>query len=260
MAYIETQSGGVQKIRKLAHTQRITRSRAAGSSNTLAIGPIQLETHQEPPAASPTLTNLPPIRERKRAYISENKRPAKRLCEGRQSASESPQLLSIENLAKHNSFETSRQSHNMDPGTSERGARKRPLSRQSSIADMSQETASVQSQKSYTAARYRLFALSKVKIFIRPGPLPEEIRPRVNAVVQRTVSQERKRELSRIANDLCNEFVNVLEGASREDDCVEPIHAALSAVDSGKKFSFPRKAGTVTPSRSIVYMVILTLS
>jgi hypothetical protein len=61
-------------------------------------------------------------------------------------------------------------------------------------------------------------------------------------VFQRTVSEERKHDLSRIATGLCDEFINVLEGASREDDCVEPIHTALSAMDSGKKFGFPRKA------------------
>jgi hypothetical protein len=113
---------------------------------------------------------------------------------------------------------------------------------------MSQETISVQSQISYTVARYCLFGLSSVQIFVRPGPPPKEIRPQINAVFQRTVSEERKHDLYRIATGLCDEFVNVLEGASREDDCVEPIHTALSAMDSGKKFGFPRKAGIVTPS------------
>lgn len=186
-------------------------------------------------------------------------RPAKRLREDRLSASEFGQPLSIENLAKHNSLEASRSSDKIDSEYSGRGARKRPLSRQSSAADMSQETTSVQSQASYTAARYRFFALNKVKIFICPGPPPKEIQPRINAVVRRTVSEEKKRELSCIANSLCNKFVRILQGASGEDDCVEPIHIALSAMDSGEKFDFPRKAGTVTLSYSSVHIVVLTL-
>ena len=113
---------------------------------------------------------------------------------------------------------------------------------------MRQETLSVNLQRSsYRAVHYRLTALSKLNIFIRPGPLPDEIRPQINAIVRRTISEERKGQLSRIAEDLCNEFINILEGASKEDDCVEPIHTALSAKDSSKKFRFPRKAGIMSP-------------
>ena len=267
MAYIEEQNTGVQNNRKLASTQRITRSQAALSSNTPADRPIplELEPHQELSTASSTLIDPPPTNGQKRVHPPEDERPAKRLREDQQSESEFGWPLSIENLAKHNSLEASRPSDIMESLTSERGARKRPLSRQSSAADLTQETFVSQastyvSQASYTAARYRLFALSKVKILIRHGPLPKEIQPRINHVVQRTVSEERKRELSGIANNLCNEFITALTGASREDDCVEPIHHALSAMDSGEKFHFPRKAGTVTPSQSSVHLVVLTLS
>lgn len=259
MTYIGKRSGGVQKNRKLAPAQRVTRSQTALSSNTPAYQPIALEPHHELSTAS-NLIDSPPTKGQKRAYLPEDERPVKRPRQDREPASEFGLPLSIANLEKHNSLEASQPSDKMVPSTSERGARKRPLSRQSSAADMSQETKSVQSQISYTAARYRLFALNKVKIFVRPGPLPKEIRPRIDAIVQRTVSEERKRELYGIANSLCNEFISVLEGASREDDCVEPIHTALSAMDSGKKFGFPRKAGIVTFYQSSVHMVVLTLS
>ena len=235
MTCIEKRYGGMQKNRKLPPTQKITRSRTALCPNTPVDHSILLEPHHELSTASSDLIDSPPT-------------------------SESGLPLSIANLEKLNSLEASQPSDKMDPQTSERVARKRPLSRQSSAADMSQETKSVQSQTSYTAARYRLFALNKVKIFIRPGPLPKEIRPRIDAIVQRTVSDGRKRELCDIANSLCNEFIRVLEGASREDDCVEPIHTALSAMDKGKKFGFPRKAGNVTLYQSSVHMVVLTLS
>ena len=258
MTYIEKRSGGVQKNRKLASTQRITRSRTALASTTPTDQSNPLKPHHKLPTSN--LIDSPPPKGQKRAYLSEDDRLAKRLREDRQPASEFGLPLSIANLEKHNSLEASQPSDKMDPSTSERGARKRPLSRQSSAADMSQETKSVQSQTSYTAARYRLFALNKVKIFVRPGPLPKEIRPRIDAIVQRTVSELRKLELYSFANSLCNDFIRVLEAASREDDCVEPIHNALSAMDSGKKFGFPRKAGILTIYQSSVHMVVLTLS
>jgi hypothetical protein len=73
---------------------------------------------------------------------------------------------------------------------------------------------------------------------------------RVDAVVQpdiseerKDMSKERKRELYRIAEQLCKDFDGVLEGANREDDCVEPIRSALVSMDSDTKFDFPRKAG-----------------
>ena len=218
--------------------------------------PIPLEPHHELTSASSNLIDSPPTKEQKRAYLPKDERPTKRLREDRQPASEFGLPLSIANLEKHNSLEASQPSA---PSTSERGARKRPLSRQSSVVDMSQERKSVQSQTSNTAARYRL-ALTKVSIFVRHGPLPKEIRPRIDAIVQRTVSEERKRELHGIANNLCYNFIRVLETAGREDDSVEPIHAALSAMDSGEKFGFPRKAGIVTLYQTSVHMVVLTLS
>ena len=112
---------------------------------------------------------------------------------------------------------------------------------------MNQETASVRSQTSYTAARYRFIILRRARIFIRHGPPPEEIQSRINAIIQRKISEERKRQLSRFAENLCEDFIEVFNGASREDDCVEPIYRALSSMDSSREFQFPRKAGIVFP-------------
>jgi hypothetical protein len=162
----------------------------------------------------------------------------------------SSQPLSEANLEEHNRLTESATSNVMDSevGTSERGGRKRPSSRPPSSADMNQETASVRSQtSSYTAARYRFSILRCARIFIRPGPPPEEIQSRINAVIHRKISEERKRQLSRFAENLCKDFIDIFSGASREDDCVEPIHRALSSMDGSRKFQFPRKAGIVFP-------------
>lgn len=82
-----------------------------------------------------------------------------------------------------------------------------------------------------------------MRISARSGPLLEEIKPRIDAVIQLKVSNERKVELSSIAERLCGQFIDVLSGASREDDCVEPIYQALSAMEKGGNFNFPRKVG-----------------
>ena len=78
--------------------------------------------------------------------------------------------------------------------------------------------------------------------------------------MQRIISDERKRRLSCIAEDLCNNFINVFEAAAQEDDCVEPIHQALSLMDDGENFYFPRKLGIVLPSYFSTYLVMLTLT
>lgn len=82
-----------------------------------------------------------------------------------------------------------------------------------------------------------------MRISAQSGPFLEEIKPRIGAVIQRKVLNERKVELSSIAERLCSQFIDVLRGASREDDCVEPIHQVLSAMDKGGNFNFSRKVG-----------------
>jgi hypothetical protein len=72
---------------------------------------------------------------------------------------------------------------------------------------------------------------------------PAEIELQVNAITQREISEERQHALGLIAENLCNDFRAILDGANREDDCREPIYRALVSIDDGGKFNFPRKAG-----------------
>ncbi|KAL8943667.1 MAG: hypothetical protein Q9211_000902 [Gyalolechia sp. 1 TL-2023] len=81
-----------------------------------------------------------------------------------------------------------------------------PLSKE----NLDRHTISVRSQVSYTAARYRFNNLNAANIFVRPGPPSEDIQPRINVVIHREVSNRRKREFSRIAEKLCNEFLIIL--------------------------------------------------
>lgn len=130
----------------------------------------------------------------------------------------------------------------------EKGGRKRPSSQQSSAADLDQDAMSAQSQRSSgTYAHYRWVTLDKARIYICSKPPPKNIQACINAVIQRETSAERKCELAAIAKHLSDEFVAVLNGARREDDSVEPIHNALSLMDSDKRFEFPRKIGIIPP-------------
>ena len=152
---------------------------------------------------------------------------------------ESVRELSKTNLEEHNrqtELETSM------------GGGKRTLSRRTSTADMSQDAASVSSQKSSTYANYRWINLDSARIYAENGPVPKNIQTLVDAIIQPTLSKQQEKELSAITNTSCKDFVDVMKGASREDDSVEPIHAALTSLDSGKKFLFPRKSGMSRPT------------
>ena len=245
---------------KLVPPRRSTRLRAVRSSSTPAIKPALPEPLQEPSAAPQNQIALPPARGLKRRYLSEDIIPHKRLQEDLQSVSDFRQPLSEGNLDRHNRLTRSGTSDDMDTrsATPDRGGRKRSSSRTSSTVDTDQETVSVRSQASYTAARYRFNILRQAKIFVRPGAPPAEVQPRINAVIHREVSAERKRELSSIAENLCNDFLNILDGPSREDDCIEPIHRALSSMDSGREFDFRRKAGMAQPFCISTLNVMLT--
>lgn len=161
---------------------------------------------------------------------------------------EPSQPLSRENLKEHNRVTLLGTSDEMDPGvpasfTSE----KKRSSRQSSVADTNQETASVRSQQSQTAANYRFITLRDARIRIQLESPPEEIQNRINAIIQRDIPHKRKQELECIAKILCSDFIDVLSGASSEDDYIARIFVALSSMDNTRKLGFKRKAGIVCP-------------
>ena len=139
------------------------------------------------------------------------------------------------------------------------GDRKRTLSTRSSVADMSQEVASVSSQKATSLANYRWRNLDYARIVVEDEPIPENIESRVDAIIQPEISTEWKSELVRITETFCNDFIDVLKGASREDDSVEPIHRALTSIDTKNEFMFPRKAG-ISHSAPSTFIALLTLS
>ena len=114
---------------------------------------------------------------------------------------------------------------------------------------MNQDAASVSSQKtSLSLSDYRLNSLDRARIVFRHRGIPEHLKHRVNAIIQPNLDKEKETLVFSIADDLCDDFPDVLEVASREDDCVELIYQALDAMSRklfSKAFAFRRKAGTV---------------
>ena len=148
--------------------------------------------------------------------------------------------------------EANLQEHNGETGPKTfdgMGDKKRTLSTRSSIADMNQDVASVSSQKAISLANYRWRNLDYVRIVVEDEPIPKDIGSRVDAIIQPEVSMEWESELARITETFCNDFVDVLKGASREDDSVEPIHRALTSIDRENDYMFPRKAGISYPAQ-----------
>ena len=192
------------------------------------------EPVQQPATASRNPTKPLPPTGRKRQREFENECSSKRRRRDSETVVEPVRELSKTNLEEHDRQTGSETSM---------GGGKRTLSRRTSTTDMSQETASVSSRKSSTYANYRWINLDSARIYAENGPVPKNIQTRVDTIIQPTLSEQQEKELSTISNTFCNDFVDVMNGASREDDSVELIHAALTSLDSGKKFLFPRKSG-----------------
>ncbi|KIW40857.1 hypothetical protein, variant [Exophiala oligosperma] len=124
--------------------------------------------------------------------------------------------------------------------------KKRTLSRRSSIAETNHDAASVSSQKtSLSLSDYRLNSLDRARIVFQHRCLPEHLKHRVDAIIQPKLDKEKETLVFAIADDLCDDFPDVLEVASREEDCVELIYQALEAMNRRlfrKAFAFRRKA------------------
>lgn len=109
-----------------------------------------------------------------------------------------------------------------------------------------QDTASQVTQKSsFTNAHYRLTILAGANIIFRFKPAPLDVSTKVAAIIERPISEERKKELSRIAHTIYEKFAPILEEAVREDDCIELFHEALSSLGYSDRILLRRKAGAM---------------
>ena len=229
--------------RSTRSSKKDPQAQALGSQSTLAAQSVPLDPVQQSPATA----SVGPRRRRE----VEEEYPSKRR-KGSQTTLDSTQPLKP--LSEKNLEELDRQTgsgpyNGMDRAAtgSVRGGKKRTISLRASTADMDQDTTSISTQKSSTLADYRWKNLDYARIFVENAPLPQNILTRVNTIIRPEITDARKNELSLISEAFCDDFIDVMLGALREDDSVEPIHTALKSMDKDKKLMLPRKTGTSIP-------------
>ena len=187
-----------------------------------------------------------PTKGQKRPFDSEGEHSSKR-----RRPSESESRLSKKNLKRlQRDLERleRRTPEEMDPSvTAPSRAKKRTASRQPSSSDLNQDTASVRSQKSAVSnSVYRYHTLEQARIYVRPEPPPSNIQTRMDIVFKLELPEERKREISRVAQETSQQFILNLRGANREDDLVELVHDAFRMMYKDQTFAFVRKAGILS--------------
>lgn len=69
---------------------------------------------------------------------------------------------------------------------------------------------------------------------MRSRPPPKPIRTTINTIIETSISAQRREELGAICNKLYDNFTRVLDSAAVEDDCVQLLHTALTAMDHSK--------------------------
>ena len=157
---------------------------------------------------------------------------------------ESVQKLSKENLEEHNRQTESKTSM---------GGGKRTLSRRTNTPDMSKDVGSISSQKSSTCAIFRghsRFCQGRCREWTCAK---ENIPKCFDGIIEPTFFKQNERALSNISNTFYNKFVNIRNGASREDDSTEPIHDAFTLLDSNEDFLLLKKSGISRPTHLSVF-------
>lgn len=212
----------------------------------------QKRLREDPPSvslsavATQDLIGISQARGRKPPHGSKNKRSRER----RQRLVQGPKLpLNKENLRKLQSLTESDVLNKMSStGTNSDRTRKRAPSQRTSASEINQDSASLRSQKSAISnTNYRYEILGRARIYIHPIPPPKNIQSKMNTIFKREILKERKDEIVDIAKTTSRNFADVLLGANREDDLLEPFHDALRSMDRDGVFNFPRKAGGEPP-------------
>lgn len=134
-------------------------------------------------------------------------------------------------------------------------------SRQASVSDLKQDTASLSSQKSHVSnSFYRYHILRQARMYIRPEPPPIDIQAQMDVIFEREIPEKRRKEISGIAKSISQSFIRNLRGAHSEDDLVQPIYEALRMMHEDETFHFPRKAGIVLPLTRMYSLLRLILT
>lgn len=195
-----------------------------------------MPSYYAPPLAPPLQEPSTRQRKRPRSSQSEPPRPPKQRQTNPQSMSDRSLPLTKHNLQKHTLLL-------MDSEAGSPG--RRVLTKRSASGESAtQQTGSLKS--SGTSANYRYVTLHQARIRVHHSHTPDEIRTQIDAVIQPDVSSKRKEELSRIAQELCRRFIQVITQAFGEDDCIEPFYSALDSMGYSESLAFVRKAGILS--------------
>ena len=252
------------------------------SSTTVAANSTPSQALQTPLKTSHELINHP-WKAQKRKYAAENEHSQKRLLIDAPSvsvpAAASQDLISVRQasndfedkhlherrrvcvpesqLSEENLKKLERDLQKLDRGTpSDMDSSvivpdrvlKRGPSRQASLSDLNQDTASLRSQKSSISnSFYRYDTLYRAKMYIGPEPPPMDIQAQMDVIFEREIPAKRKKEISDVAKNISQSFINKLRGAHREDDLVELIYKAFLKMNMDETFDFSRKAGILLP-------------
>lgn len=204
-----------------------------------------------PSAASQDLIGVWQARGNKRQYDFKDQHVYKRRC-----GSVLGSQLSEENLKNFERYLQKLEGatpNEMDPNmiVPDRVLKRGP-SRQASLSDLNQDTASLRSQKSSVSNRfYRYWILDQARMYVCPEPPPMDIQAQMNVIFERDIPEKKRQEISGIAKKISEGFIDKLRGAYSEDDLVELIYGALCMMQKDETFDFLRKAGSVPPLTSM---------
>ena len=148
----------------------------------------------------------------------------------------------------------------MSPGGTVPKVRKRAPSRQASLSDLNQDTSTQRSQSTQKSTVsngfYRFHVLDRARVYVRPERPPLDIQAQMDNIFERDIPEQRRREISDIAEVISQKFIKTLRGAQREDDLVEIVYSALDRMmNEDMAFVFSRKAGNVLHLTPMWYVV-----
>ncbi|KAL8870585.1 MAG: hypothetical protein Q9174_003405 [Haloplaca sp. 1 TL-2023] len=127
--------------------------------------------------------------------------------------------------------------------TSSSQARKRRApSRQTSNSDLVSATSGLTKESTPSQSVYRYKVLADADVYIRPEPPPETVQAQLDTIFERTVTDDKRREISNIAKQKSPHFSQLLRVACREDDLVELVHQLLLDMHVNGTLTHPRKA------------------
>lgn len=173
--------------------------------------------------------------------------------------------VAIKRLNKKDLKELNKLNRRKEPEVLDDMTEKKRSRSRSSITDFSEDNITVVSasthKSSLSLSNYRLINLDRQRMVFEHGQMSEQVQTRLDSIFQSHICEDDKREVTTIAQSLCDDFADVLGAACREDDTVELIYRALELMNKkllDQVFAIRRKA--CKPPKPYKSYCLLTLS